>query len=54
MNNFIEKLAMNGYGGYIWTSFGIVLVALTLLYLLARWRLKKALKVQKKLNNNKP
>ncbi len=49
MNSLIEKLAMSGYGAYVWTSVFAVLGALIVLYLASRWRLKKALEVQVRL-----
>lgn len=44
-----EILAMGGYGLYVWTAFGTVVLALLVLYLGARQRLKKALKTQQQL-----
>ncbi len=49
MNSLIEKLAMSGYGAYVWTCVIAVLGALIVLYLASRWRLKKALKMQAQL-----
>lgn len=44
-----EILAMSGYGGYVWTAFGVVLFALLVLYMMSRKRLKKALQTQQRL-----
>ncbi len=44
-----EILAMSGYGGYIWTAYGVVLLALLILYFSSKSRLKKAQKAQQKL-----
>lgn len=44
-----EILAMSGYGAYVWTAFGVVLLALLLLYVSSRKRLKKALQIQQRL-----
>ncbi len=44
-----EILAMSGYGGYVWTAFGVVLLALLLLYLTSQRRLQKAQKTQQRL-----
>ncbi len=44
-----EILAMSGYGSYVWTAFGVVLVTLLILYVSSKARLKKAQKAQQKL-----
>lgn len=44
-----EILAMSGYGTYVWTAFGVTLLALLVLYISSRQRLKKALKTQQRL-----
>lgn len=44
-----EILAMSGYAGYVWTAFGVTLLALCWLYISSRQRLKKALKNQQQL-----
>ncbi len=44
-----EILAMSGYGGYVWTAFGVVVLSLLVLYFSSKTRLKKAQKVQQKL-----
>lgn len=44
-----EILAMSGYGGYVWTAFGVSLLALLVLYMMSRKRLKKALQTQQRL-----
>lgn len=44
-----EILAMSGYGGYVWTAFGVTLAALLVLYISSRRRLKNALKNQQRL-----
>ena len=38
-----EFFAMGGYGGYVWTSYGITLLVLGVLPYLASVRLKRAL-----------
>lgn len=43
MSDFIEKLAMSGYGEYVWTCFLGVWFVLLALYLWSRHRLKRAL-----------
>ena len=37
----LEFLAMNGYGFYVWMSFGIVLISCTLVYVRTKKTLKK-------------
>ena len=37
----LEFLAMNGYGFYVWMSFGIVLISCTLVYARTKKTLKK-------------
>lgn len=53
MNTFIDKLAMSGYGGYVWTSFFSVLLMLCVLYFISRRRLKKAIALQEQLQKGK-
>lgn len=48
-----ETLAMSGYGNYVWTAFGVSLLALLILYLGSRKRLQKALKNQQQLSAEK-
>lgn len=47
--NLSEIFAMSGYGAYVWTTFGVVLLALLMLYANSRRRLKKALQIRQKL-----
>ena len=37
----LEFLTMNGYGFYVWMSFGIVLISCTLVYVRTKKTLKK-------------
>lgn len=53
MNNWLDKLAMSGYGSFVWSSFAIVFGVLILLYLLSRYRLKKALSKQMQFQKDK-
>ncbi|MBS9777509.1 MAG: heme exporter protein CcmD [Gammaproteobacteria bacterium] len=50
MTTLIEKLAMGGYAGYVWTSIGAVVVTLIFFYFFARKQLKKALEEQDNLD----
>lgn len=47
--NLSDILAMSGYAGYVWSAFGVTLLALLVLYFTARKRLKKALRIQQQL-----
>ncbi len=43
---------MDGYGLYIWFSFGSVFVTLIGLFLISRWQLKKTLAAQRQLQQS--
>lgn len=49
MQTMSEILSMSGYGGYVWSAFGVVFVVLLGLFLMSRTRLKKALRIQRQL-----
>lgn len=47
--NLLEKLAMSGYAGYVWSAYGISLATLIFLYFYSKKRLKKATKARREL-----
>ncbi len=47
--DWLDKLAMSGYAGYVWSSYGISVGLLVLLYIVSKVRLKKAQQARQQL-----
>ncbi len=50
IDTLIDKLVMSGYAGYVWTSVGVVVGVLFVMYFVAKKELKKVLLEEQRLH----